>query len=139
MVGDRDRERILAALREHYVRGRLTLEEFSARSDLVFASRSYAELRGALSGLPIRLGGADLAQIGDSVTRAAIRGAVLLAATCAYVVFSVTLAVVLVLTLILDGATTRVLLAFLVVWAVPTYLVSRMWRRVQLPSLRRLV
>jgi hypothetical protein len=139
MVGDRDRDRILSTLREHYARGRLTLEEFSARSDLVFASRSYGELRAALRGLPVRLGGADLAEIGDAVARVAVRGAVLFAVTCAYVVFSLTLALVLVLTLVLHGATASVLLVFFAVWAIPSYLVSRMWRRVQLPSLRRLV
>jgi len=139
MVGDRDRERILSALREHYARGRLTLDEFSDRSDLVFASRSYTELRAALRGLPVRLGGVDLAEIGDAVARAAVRGAVLFAVTSAYVVFSLTLALVLVLTLVLHGATASVLLVFLAVWAIPTYLVSRMWRRVHLPSLRRLV
>jgi len=139
MVGDRDRERILSALREQYARGRLTLDEFSARSDLVFASRSYTELRAALRGLPVRLGGVDLVEIGDAVARAAVRGAVLFAVTCAYVVFSLTLAVLLVLTLVLHGATASVLLVFLAVWAIPTYLVSRMWRRVHLPSLRRFV
>jgi hypothetical protein len=139
MVGDRDRDRILSTLREHYARGRLTLEEFSARSDLVFASRSYGELRAALRGLPVRLGGADLAEIGDAVARVAVRGAVLFAVTCAYAVFSLTLALVLVLTLVLHGATASVLLVFFAVWAIPSYLVSRMWRRVRLPSLRRLV
>ena len=139
MVGDRDRDRILSTLREHYARGRLTLEEFSARSDLVLASRTYGELRAALRGLPVRLGGADLAEIGDAVARVAVRGAVLFAVTCAYAVFSLTLALVLVLTLVLHGATASVLLVFFAVWAIPSYLVSRMWRRVQLPSLRRLV
>lgn len=137
MVGDRDRERIISALREHYARGRLTLDEFSARSDLVFASRSYGELRAALRGLPVRFGSRDLVEIGDSVARAAVRGAVLVAATCAYVVFSLTLALVLVLTVVLHGETASVLLVFLAVWAIPSYLVSRMWRRVRLPSLRR--
>jgi len=139
MVGDRDRERILSTLREHYARGRLTLDEFSARSDLVFASRSYADLRAALRGLPVRLGGADLVEMGDAVARAAVRGAVLFAVTCAYVVFSLTLALVVVLTLVLHGATASVLLVFLAAWAIPSYRVSRMWRRVQLPSLRRVV
>lgn len=139
MVGDRDRERIISTLREHYARGRLTLEEFSARSDLVFASRSYAELRTALRGLPVRLGGADLVEIGDAVARVAVRGAVLFAVTCAYVVFSLTLALVVVLTLLLHGATASVLLVFLAVWAIPSYLVARMWRRVRLPSFRRVV
>jgi len=139
MVGDRDRERIISTLREHYARGRLTLEEFSARSDLVFASRSYGELRTALRGLPVRLGGADLVEIGDSVARAAVRGVVLFAVTCAYVVFSLALALVVVLTLVLHGATASVLLVFLAAWAIPTYLVARMWRRIRLPSFRRVV
>ncbi|HEX3332443.1 MAG TPA: DUF1707 domain-containing protein [Gaiellales bacterium] len=139
MVGDRDRERIISTLREHYARGRLTLEEFSARSDLVFASRSYGELRTALRGLPVRLGGTDLVEIGDAVARVAVRGAVLFAVTCAYVVFSLTLALVVVLTLVLHGATASVLLVFLAAWAIPSYLVARMWRRVHLPSFRRVV
>ena len=139
MVGDRDRERIISTLREHYARGRLTLEEFSARSDLVFASRSYGELRTALRGLPVRLGGADLVEIGDSVARAAVRGVVLFAVTCAYVVFSLALALVVLLTLVLHGATASVLLVFLAAWAIPTYLVARMWRRIRLPSFRRVV
>jgi hypothetical protein len=139
MVGDSERERMLSQLREHYARGRLTLEEFSSRSDRVLASRTYRDLRAALTGLPFRWGSADLAGLGDSVARTVVRGAVLLALTCAYVVFSLTLALVLVLTLVLHGATATVLLGFLVVWVVPTFLVSRMWRRVELPSLRRFV
>jgi uncharacterized protein DUF1707 len=139
MVDDRERERTLSVLREHYACGRLTLEEFSGRSDRVLASRTRADLRGALAGLPFRWGSFDVAGMGDSVARAVVRGAVLLALTCAYVVFSVTLVLVLVLTLVMHGATTPVLLAFLAVWAVPTYLISRMWRRVELPSLRRVV
>lgn len=137
MVDDRDRERTISALREHYAGGRLTLEEFSSRSDRVLASRTRGELRRAVAGLPFRWGSLDLAGIGDSVARAVVRGAVLLALTCAYVVFSVTLALVLVLTVVLHGATAPLLLTFLAVWVVPTYLISRMWRRVALPGLRR--
>ena len=46
-AGDRDRERATAALQEHYVGGRLTLEELSTAPD-VFAARSRAEIRRAL-------------------------------------------------------------------------------------------
>jgi hypothetical protein len=128
MVGDRERERYVALLREHYARGRLTIEEFSARSDLVLASRSYGELRGALAGLPVPFDTAALGGLAGSLARAAARGAVLVALTCAYVVFSLTLALVLALVLILHGATASVLVGFLVVWAIPTHLLSRMWR-----------
>jgi hypothetical protein len=130
MVGDTDRDRYVALLREHYARGRLTLEEFASRSDLVLASRSYGDLRGALAGLPVPFDTTFLAGFAGSLTRAAARGALLVALTCAYVVFSLTLALVLVLALLLHDATTSVLLGFLVVWAVPTYLVARMWRSV---------
>jgi hypothetical protein len=67
------------------------VEELSSRSDRVLASRSHGELRAALAGLPARWGSADLAGIGDSLARTVVRGAVLLALTGAYVVFSVTL------------------------------------------------
>lgn len=139
MVGDLDRERTLSTLREAYACGRLTLDEFSHRSDRVLASRSHRELRAALAGLPLRWGSADLAGIGDSLARTVVRGAVLLALTGAYVVFTGTLVLALVLALVLHGATTPVLLTFLVVWVVPTYLIARLWRRVGLPRLGRSV
>ena len=130
MIGDRERERYVALLREHYALGRLTLDEFSSRSDLVLASRSFGELRGALAGLPAPFHPADLAGLAGSLARGAVRGAVLVALTCAYVVFSLTLALVLVLTLVLHGPTASVLVGSLAIWAVPTYLLARKWRRV---------
>jgi Domain of unknown function (DUF1707) len=133
MIGDRDRERCVSMLREHYARGRLTLEEFSSRSDLVLASGSYNELRRAFTDLPAPFRAAEIAAGTRSLGRAAVRGAVLVGLTCAYVVFSLLLALVLVLTLVLDGATGWVLAGFLVVWGIPTYLLSRMWRRALRP------
>ena len=53
LAGDSERERAAAALREHYVRGRLTLDELAGRTERVLAARSRADLRRALSGLPI--------------------------------------------------------------------------------------
>jgi hypothetical protein len=133
MIGDRDRERGVSMLREHYARGRLTLEEFSSRSDLVLASRSYGELRRAFADLPAPFRTAGIAASTSLLGRAAVRGAVLVGLTCAYVVFSLMLLFVLALTLVLHGATGPVVVGFLVVWAVPTYLLSRMWRRVLRP------
>jgi hypothetical protein len=129
MVGDRERERYVALLREHYARGRLTIEEFSSRSDLVLASRSYGELRGALAGLPVPFETAALGGFAGSLARAAARGAMLVVLTFVYAVFTLTLALVLAVTLVLHGATTSVLVVFLVAWAIPTYLLARMWRR----------
>jgi Domain of unknown function (DUF1707) len=133
MIGDRDRERCVSMLREHYARGRLTLEEFSSRSDLVLASGSYGELRRAFADLPAPFWAADIAAGARSLGRAAVRGAVLVGLTCAYVVFSLVLALLLALTLVLHAATGWVVVGFLVVWGVPTYLLSRMWRRALRP------
>jgi hypothetical protein len=44
---------------------------------------------------------------------------------------------VLALTLIVHGASGTTLLGFLVVWLVPTYLLSRLWHRGQPRRLRR--
>jgi Flp pilus assembly protein TadB len=66
---------------------------------------------------------------GRSVAQAAIRGALLVMLTGAYLVFCLLLLGVLSLILVVHGASVAALLALLVVWLVPTYLLSRMWRR----------
>ena len=92
LAGDTDRERVEVALREHYVGGRLTLEEFTDRAGRVLAARSRVELRGALSGLPALPDVDDIATPIRSAARVAIRGALLVVATGAYLLFSVTAA-----------------------------------------------
>src|SRR5580765_969231 len=49
-AGDRDRERAAAALRDHYVRGRLSPEELTERIGHVLAARARGEIRHALWG-----------------------------------------------------------------------------------------
>jgi hypothetical protein len=136
-AGDGDRERATVALREHYVRGRLTLDEFSSRTGRVLAARSREELARALSGLPqgvfaglpLFVDAADLAAQGRLVVRRAVRGVLLVLLVGAYVLCSFTLLLALGLTLLIHGASTAVLVGFLVVWLVPTFLLSRMWLR----------
>ncbi len=127
LAADTDRERVEVALREHYVRGRLTLEEFTERAGRVLTARSRAELRGALSGLPALPDVDDIATPIRSAARVAIRGAVLVVATGAYVLFSVMLLVVLGFTLLFGAASAAVLVAFLAIWLVPTVLLTRLW------------
>ena len=126
LAGDSERERAAAALREAFVRGRLTLEELSSRMEVVLAARSQRELRAALAGLP---GGLELAVQARRLVRTAARGAVLVVFTGAYLAFSFTLLLVLALTLVMHGASVPALAAFLLVWLVPTYLLSRLWHR----------
>ena len=125
LAADRDREGAATALREHYVRGRLTLDELSARTERVLTARSRADLRAALAGLPAFPGAGELA----SAARYALRGAMLIALTGVYLIFSLLLALVLGVTLLVHGASSTALVGFLVVWLVPTYLWSRLIRR----------
>ena len=129
LAGDRERERATAALQEHYVRGRLTLEELSDRSGRALTARSRAEIRRALSDLPVFADPGELAARGRSLVQSAARGAMLVVFTGAYLVFSFVLLLVFGLTLLLNGASATVLVGFLLVWLVPTYLLSRLWHR----------
>jgi DUF1707 SHOCT-like domain len=121
LLGDGDRERAAATLRDHFVRGRLTLDELSERTELVLRARSRRDLRRPLRGLPLWS------------PRAAVetfaRAATLVIFTGAWLMFSFMLLALLGLTLIIRGATGVELLAFLIVWLVPTYLLSRLWRK----------
>ena len=51
-ASDADRERSLAALREHTAAGRLTLDEFAERCGTVYAAISLGELAAVTADLP---------------------------------------------------------------------------------------
>jgi Domain of unknown function (DUF1707) len=51
-IGDADREAAAAALREHYAAGRLTLDEFQHRLELVFAAKTEGDLAAITRDLP---------------------------------------------------------------------------------------
>ncbi len=127
LAADSDRERATATLKESYVGGRLTLDELSERTELVLAARSRAELRAALSGLPWF--SEELAERGRSAVNTVARGALVVALTGAWLLFSFALLLVFGLTLAFQGVSGSALLGFLLAWLVPTYLLSRLWRR----------
>jgi hypothetical protein len=120
LAGDDDRERAAASLREHFVRGRLSVEELSDRLELALRARSREDLSRALKGLPqapVR-----------AVVHAVARTAALVVFTGAWLLFSLVLLVVFALTLLIHGASTVELGGFLVVWLVPTLMLARLWR-----------
>ena len=129
LAGDRDRERATAALQGHYVGGRLTLQELSDRTGRILAARSRVEIRRALSDLPVLAVPGELAARTRSLVQTVARGAMLVLFTGAYLVFSFVLLLVFALTMLLNGASGTALVGFLLVWLVPTYLLSRVWRR----------
>ena len=52
LIGDHDRERAAARLKQHYLRGRLSLEELTERLDVALTARRQRDVRVALNGLP---------------------------------------------------------------------------------------
>jgi uncharacterized membrane protein (DUF485 family) len=52
LIGDRERERAALALREHYLRGRLSVEELTDRLEVALAARRDTDVRQALDDLP---------------------------------------------------------------------------------------
>jgi DUF1707 SHOCT-like domain len=121
LVGDLDRERAASSLREHYARGYLTLDEFSRRTGRVLSARSSGQVRRALFGL-------SRPSLMDSA-HSAVRDVVLVVVSGAYVVFSLVLALVLGLTVLLHGVSMSAFLAIAIVWLVPTCLFARLRRR----------
>jgi hypothetical protein len=53
-----DRESVIRTLKAAFVQGRLTEDEFGARVDQVYASRTYAELAEVTDDIPVELTGA---------------------------------------------------------------------------------
>lgn len=51
-ASDGDRDKVAGELREHAAQGRLTMEEFSERLELVYQSRTYGELQKITADLP---------------------------------------------------------------------------------------
>lgn len=51
-ASDNDRERTIAALQQHTVAGRLTLDEFTERAATVYAARTLKELAETTADLP---------------------------------------------------------------------------------------
>ena len=120
-ASDDERERAVASLREHFVRGRLTLEELTARCELALKARSRRDLGRALSDMP--------PLFPQAILRGVARGAALVVFTGAWIVYSLMLLMAFALTLLIGGISTVGLIVFLVVWLVPTYFLLRQWRR----------
>jgi Flp pilus assembly protein TadB len=119
-IGDGDRERARAQLCEHFVQGRLSVEELDERVERAFAARTTVELRRAFKGLP------DDRR--PSLLRALARGAALVVATGAWLGLSLVVAIVLLIALVFDGPS-LVLAAVAAAWVVPTFVLVRVWRR----------
>ena len=124
-VGDRDRERTAAALRRHYLEGRISEDELDERLDATLRARTRLDLVLASRSLPRYAWRQELAATASqTVTR--VVTFVLLAGLWAVVSF------VLLVTLLLVGlfgdVSDGTALAFALAWLGMTWLVWRHWR-----------
>lgn len=61
LIGDAERNRLVAELNEHYAAGRLSLEDLRRRAETVMSAAYLDEARAALAELPAIAGAAPLA------------------------------------------------------------------------------
>jgi hypothetical protein len=128
LVADRDRDRASASLRQHYVSGRLTLEEFSERVELALRARTNRDLRAARRGLPAPWASSELARVAETAGHAARRALLFCALVSLWSIVSFVLLTAFVVVVAVD-ASTGAQLAVPIVWAGATFLIWRAWRR----------
>ena len=121
-IGEQERERATTALREHYVRGRLSLEELTDRIELALAARRDGDVRRALHDLPVLRPWPDL---GGRAKRAATVAAVWLT----WWVMSMVLFVGFVVSVAVSGLGWTNAILFPALWVGCTLLARRTVRR----------
>jgi hypothetical protein len=118
LVGDPERERAVAALRRHYLDGRLSQVELEERVALALVARDRRQLRIALLRLPPAWRDPEL------VRRTAVgvrRGIRIAAITALWVVVSFVLLVALVATAVSHGLSGTEAAVFLGIWVALTW------------------
>ena len=128
LIADGDRDRASEALRGHYQRGRLSLDELAERLDVALSARTSRELRTAFRGLPSPWSPGELASTFEGATRAASRVLLFLALAGVWSMTSLFLLVAFVIVLA-AGASAAAQVAVPVLWIAVSYLVWRAWKR----------
>ncbi len=128
LVADRDRDRASESLRQSYVSGRLTFEEFSERIELALRARTNRDLRAARRGLPAPWAPSELAGVTGGVGRAARRALLFCALVSLWSIVSFVLLTAFVVVVAVD-ASTGAQLTVPIVWAAATFLIWRAWHR----------
>ena len=128
LIADGDRDRASEALRGHYQRGRLSLDELAERLDVALSPRTSRELRTAVRGLPSPWSPGELASTFEGATRAASRILLFLALAGVWSMASLFLLVAFVVVLA-AGASAAAQVAVPVLWIAVSYLAWRAWKR----------
>jgi uncharacterized protein DUF1707 len=131
LVGDRDRELTAAALRRHFANGRISLAELSDRLELALRARTRSDLNRAMRDLPLGL--EELPEFVQNAARRLRRGVrrtrLLFVLVRVWSKLSLGLALACGVALVAGAPPTTVLGAFLIVWALASFITWRAWRR----------
>lgn len=128
LIADGDRDRASEALRGHYQRGRLSVDELAERLDVALSARTSRELRTAFRGLPSPWSPGELASTFEGATRAASRVLLFLALAGVWSMASLFLLVAFVVVLA-AGASAAAQVAVPALWIAVSYLAWRAWKR----------
>jgi Domain of unknown function (DUF1707) len=128
LVGDRERERAVALLKGHYLRGRLSLEELTDRLEVALAARRESEVRLALAGLPAAWREQAIGAR-STISRAVGRAVFVVAVWSLWWLASLVLLIGFVAGVLLQGVTVTTALIFPALWLVCTVVAGRVVRR----------
>ena len=131
LVGDRERERAAASLKDHFAKGRISIEELGKRVELALDARSRSDLRAALSGLSDWRETNELVASGVGAVRKAARPLVFFATATVWALCSFALVIPFAVVLLALGRSAAVALAFAVLWGVMTLALWRPWFRLR--------
>lgn len=118
LIGDRERERAANQLTEHYLQGRLSLEELTERLELALTARRHSEVRRAFAELPAtwreQVAGARSGL--DAMWRGVCRAALLVAVWLLWAAASLALLVGFVISVLVQGLSLTNGLLFPALW-----------------------
>jgi hypothetical protein len=131
LIGDRDRERAATQLTQHYVRGRLSLDELTERLDRALSARRDSEVRDAFTDLPTPWHEqvAATRQAVEGTWRVARRAAFVLAVWSLWWVASLFLLIGFMVSLLANRVTWTNTAVVLALWLLATLAVRRATRR----------
>jgi hypothetical protein len=131
LAGDQEREHATAALRRHYVSGRLSVDELAHRTSIALSARSHADLRRALRDLPLGRWEPTWSVYlpGRRLVHRARRWALGLVVLAVWAVMSSVLVLLFGLALAISGPSVAEAVAFLLVWLLASGALWGAWRR----------
>jgi len=125
LIGDHDRDQAAARLKQHYLRGRLSLEELTERLEVALTARRDRDVRVALSGLPTF----GLRSGLDEAWRAARHTAFVVAVWSLWWAASLVLLIGYVATVVAQGLSLAIGAVFAALWLLCTVAAKRIVRR----------